>query len=94
MKGQSPCDNWIRDEKICGFLNFFESFSDSHSIYKKNNIDLKSFVMKKKEIKRINLWVEDALYSQIKQQADIAYLKVATYTRQLIQLALKNNFIK
>ena len=57
----------------------------------KNNIDLKSFVMRKKGIKRINLWVEDALYSQIKQQADGAYLKIATYTRQLIQLALKNN---
>lgn len=47
--------------------------------------------MKKKEIKRINLWVEESLYSQIKQQADGAYLKIATYTRQLIQLALKNN---
>jgi hypothetical protein len=47
--------------------------------------------MKKKGVKRINLWVEDALYSQIKQQADGAYLKIATYTRQLIQQALKNN---
>ena len=36
--------------------------------------------MKKKGIKRINLWVEDALYIQIKQQADGAYLKLATYT--------------
>ena len=60
----------------------------------KNNIDLKSFVMKKKGIKRINLWVEDALYSQIKKQADDAFLKVSTYTRQLIQQAIKNNSIK
>jgi hypothetical protein len=49
--------------------------------------------MKKKKVKRINLWVEDALYSQIKQQADDAYLKIATYTRQLIQQAMKNNSI-
>ena len=72
-------------------MKYFESFSDNNSIYMKNNIDLKSFAMKKKGIKRINLWVEDALYSQIKQQADGAYLKIATYTRQLIQQALKNN---
>ena len=75
-------------------MKYFESFSDNNSIYMKNNIDLKSFAMKKKGIKRINLWVEDALYSQIKQQADGAYLKIATYTRQLIQQALKNNSIK
>jgi hypothetical protein len=50
--------------------------------------------MAKKRIKRINLWVEDALYSQIKQQADGAFLKVATYTRQLIQQAIKNNNMK
>jgi len=74
-------------------LKYFESFSDNNSIYMKNNIDLKSFAMKKKGIKRINLWVEDKLYSQIKQQADGAYLKIATYTRQLIQQALKNNSI-
>jgi hypothetical protein len=49
--------------------------------------------MKKKKVKRINLWVEDALYSQIKQQADGAFLKVATYSRQLIQMAIKNNSI-
>lgn len=47
--------------------------------------------MKKKGIKRINLWIEAALYSQIKQQADDAFLKIATYTRQLIQQAMKNN---
>jgi len=47
--------------------------------------------MKRRKVERINLWVEESLYSQIKQQADSAYLKIATYTRQLIQLALKNN---
>jgi hypothetical protein len=47
--------------------------------------------MKKKGIKRINLWIDVALYSQLKQQADGAFLKIATYTRQLIQQAMKNN---
>lgn len=47
--------------------------------------------MEKKRIKRINLWVEDTLYRQLKQQADSAFLKIATYTRQLIQQAMKNN---
>jgi predicted DNA binding CopG/RHH family protein len=60
----------------------------------KNNIDLTLFVMKKKGIKRINLWVDEDLFKQIKSKADEAYLKVATFTRQLIQQAMKNNSIK
>ena len=75
-------------------MNFFVAFSDKYSIYLKNNIDLKSFVMKKKGIKRINLWVDAELYNQIKSKADEAFLKIATYTRQLIQQAMKNNFIR
>ena len=59
----------------------------------KNNIDLTLFVMKKKGIKRINLWVDEDLFKHIKSKADEAYLKVATYTRQLIQQAMKNNSI-
>lgn len=46
--------------------------------------------MKKKEIKRINLWVDEDLFKQIKSKADEAYLKVATFTRQLLQQAMKN----
>lgn len=47
--------------------------------------------MKKKEFKRINLWVPGSLYDQIKQQSDKAYLRVGTYVRQLIQIALTGN---
>ena len=50
--------------------------------------------MRKKEIKRINLWVDEDLFKQIKSKADEAYLKVATFTRQVIQQAIKNNTIK
>ena len=75
-------------------MKFFESFSDNQSIYMKNNIDLTLFVMKKKGIKRINLWVDEDLFKQIKSKADEAYLKVATFTRQVIQKAIKNNTIK
>lgn len=50
--------------------------------------------MKKKEIKRINLWVEKSLYDQIKRNADNAFLRVGTYTRQLVQQALNNIIIK
>jgi len=49
--------------------------------------------MKKKEFKRINIWVDPALYNQIEKKASESYLKIATYTRQLIQQALKNNKI-
>lgn len=45
----------------------------------------------KKELKRINLWVDLALYNQIEKKAEESFLKIATYTRQLIQQALKNN---
>lgn len=75
-------------------MKFFESFSENQSIYMKNNIDLTLFVMKKKGIKRINLWVDEDLFKQIKSKADEAYLKVATFTRQVIQQAIKNNTIK
>ena len=59
----------------------------------KNNIDLKSFEMKKKGIKRINLWVDAELYTQIKSKSEEAFLKIATYTRQQIQQAMKNKSI-
>ena len=75
-------------------MKFIESFSDNQSIYMKNNIDLTLFVMKKKGIKRINLWVDEDLYKQIKGKADEAFLKIATYTRQVIQQAIKNNTMK
>ena len=45
----------------------------------------------KKELKRINLWVDPALYNQIEMKAAESYLKVATFSRQLIQQAMKNN---
>jgi predicted DNA binding CopG/RHH family protein len=50
--------------------------------------------MKKEENERINLWVSKSLYNQIKGNADKSYLRVATYVRQLICNALKNNIIK
>lgn len=46
--------------------------------------------MRKKEFKRINLRVDPALYKEIEEKASESYLKIATYTRQLIQQALKN----
>jgi len=50
--------------------------------------------MKKKEFKRINLWVDESLYKLIKENADKSYLKLGTYSRQLIEMTLKNNIIK
>ncbi len=50
--------------------------------------------MRKKRVKRVNLWLDEELYTQIKGKADESFLKIATYTRQLIQQAMKNNFIK
>ena len=47
--------------------------------------------MKRKDFKRINIWVDPILYDQIRKKSDEAYLKIATFTRQLIQLALKDN---
>jgi hypothetical protein len=49
--------------------------------------------MRKKESKRINIWVDPILYDLLKIKADESYLKIATYTRQLIQQAIKNNII-
>jgi len=48
--------------------------------------------MCKREFKRINLRVDSALYNQIEKNAAESYLKIATYTRQLIQQALKNYY--
>jgi hypothetical protein len=50
--------------------------------------------MNNKEFKRINMRVDLALYNQIEKNAAEQYLKVATYTRQLIQLAINNNIKK
>jgi len=50
--------------------------------------------MSKKDFRRINVRVDPALYNQIEKKAAESYLKTATYTRQLIQQALKNNSIK
>jgi len=46
--------------------------------------------MIKKEFRRINLRVDAALYNQLEKNAEEKYLKVATYTRQLIQQAINN----
>ena len=46
--------------------------------------------MIKKEFRRINLRVDPALYNQLEKNAEEKYLKVATYTRQLIQQAINN----
>lgn len=50
--------------------------------------------MKKKDFKRINIWVDLALYNKIKENADNNYLRVSTYLRQLIQHTINNNNIK
>lgn len=47
--------------------------------------------MSKKDSKRINLLVDTSLYNQIKKNAEDSYLRIGTYTRQLIQQAVKNN---
>jgi len=49
--------------------------------------------MSKKEFKRINVRLDTDLYNQIERKAAESYLKIATYTRQLIRQALKNNCI-
>ncbi|MFO7853460.1 MAG: hypothetical protein R6X28_13530 [Bacteroidales bacterium] len=46
--------------------------------------------MRKKEVKRINLRVDPALYKQIEKNAAESYLTLAAYTRQLIQRAINN----
>ena len=50
--------------------------------------------MSKKDFRRINVRVDPALYNQIEKKAAESYLRIATFTRQLIQQALKNNSIK
>jgi hypothetical protein len=50
--------------------------------------------MKNKDFRRISMRVDPVLYNQIKKKADESYLRVATYARQLIQQAMKNNIIK
>jgi len=47
--------------------------------------------MRRTDSKRINIWVDITLYNQIKKGADDSYLRVGTYTRQLIQKAMKDN---
>jgi len=49
--------------------------------------------IKKKTFERINLYVDSKLYIELKQNAEDTFLPLATYTRQLIQQALKNNII-
>ncbi len=49
--------------------------------------------MSNKDFKRINLWVSSDLYNQIKKRAEDSYLRVGTFTRQLIEQVVKNNFI-
>lgn len=51
----------------------------------------KMYDMNKQESKRINVRLDPDLYNQIEKLAAESYLKIATYTRQLIQQALKNN---
>jgi hypothetical protein len=48
---------------------------------------------KKKEFERINLYLDVSLYNTLKQNADKAFLPIATWTRQLIQksLHMENN---
>jgi hypothetical protein len=50
--------------------------------------------MSKKDYKRINLWLHLDLYDQIKKNAEDSYLRIGTYTRQLIQNSMKNNLNK
>jgi len=50
--------------------------------------------MSKKEYRRINLWVDLDFFNEIKKSAEESYLRIGTYTRQLIQQAIKNNIIK
>jgi hypothetical protein len=50
--------------------------------------------MSKKEYRRINLWIDLDFFKEIKKNAEASYLKIGTYTRQLIQQAIKNNIIK
>ena len=47
--------------------------------------------MSKKEFKRISVRVDPALYNQVKELADKSYLRIATFTRQLIQKSIKND---
>lgn len=47
--------------------------------------------MRKTDSKRINIWVDLALYNQIKKGAEDSYLKVGTYTRQLLLTAMEKN---
>ena len=49
--------------------------------------------MKRKDYRRINIWVDSTLYEQISKKAEESYLKIATYARQLIQQAMKNKSI-
>ncbi len=50
--------------------------------------------MSKKEYRRINLWVDLDFFNEIKKNAEESYLRIGTYTRQIIQRAVKNNVTK
>lgn len=50
--------------------------------------------MRKKEYRRINLWVDLDFFNEIKKNAEDSYLRIGTYTRQLIQKSMKNNLNK
>lgn len=72
------------------------TFLVKRTIYKKrkNYLIKKLSEMKRKDYRRINIWVDSTLYEQISKKAEESYLKIATFTRQLLQQALKNNSIK
>lgn len=50
--------------------------------------------MSKREFIRINVRLDPDLYKQIEMKAAESYLKIATYTRQLIQQTINNSKIK
>ncbi len=49
--------------------------------------------MSKRESNRINVRLDPDLYNQVEKKAAESYLNIATNTRQMIQLTLKNYFI-
>jgi predicted HicB family RNase H-like nuclease len=72
---------------------FFGDEIENGGVFIYTRRDLKMYAMRKKESKRINVRLDPDLYNQIEMKAAESYLRIATYTRQLIQQALKNNLI-
>jgi hypothetical protein len=66
-------------------------FGFAWSIYLKIIEAKKIKAMRKTNFKRINVWVDLALYTKIKENADNNYLRVSTYIRQVIQQSINNN---